>query len=137
MPYYEDVTSIAVGHNNTGGLALVTSITVGGIPLERPFVFTGFSRGQTRYTPLSTAYTSGKKSKRWIQPMTLAQYTYVRDTYSGLVTAHSYLESTEEDFNAALSFKESSEYEAKDILTRDLGWGYMAIEWQFMNVVVI
>lgn len=138
MPYYDDTASIAIGHNNVGGLTLVTEITVGGIPLERPFVVASFSRGQTRFTSLGTAYVAGKKTKRWISVMTLDQYTAVRDTYTGLVTARSFLENTTvEDFNAALSFKETSEYDPKQILTRDLGWGIMAVEWLYNDVQVI
>lgn len=138
MPEYEDLTAIAVNKNNTAGLALVSSLTADGRHFLAPKTAGDYRRGETQFKINGLAYTSGVKTKVWRSAMSLGQYTFIRDAYTGFVTAQSWLENTTlETFNAALSFKEIADYEVVNVLTPDIGWAVIAVEWLFLDVVVI
>lgn len=138
MPFYEDVAAIAVGHNNTAGLALISSLVIAGKPLLEPFTVGAFSRGERRFKANGAPYVSGSKSKIFVSFMTLPQYTAVRDTYEGEVTVHGMLENTAtHDFNANLWFEEIADYEPANVASEELGWSVVGIKWNFNKVTVI
>lgn len=138
MPEYNDISKIAVGNDNTGGLALVSSLSTGGHNFLPPFTPAAYSRGERRFKTNGVPYVSGSKTKTWQSFMSLAQYTYIRDTYEGLVTAHGWLENTTAyDFNAALWFEEIGAYEPLNVASEDIGWAVLAIKWNFTKVRVI
>jgi hypothetical protein len=138
MTLYDDITKIASGHDNTAGLTLVSALSVGGLAFLPPFTPTNYSRGQRRFTASGTPYVSGKKTKAWQSFMSLAQYTYARDTYEGDVTAYGWLENTTAyNFNAVLWFEEIADYEPINVASDGIGWAVLAVKWNFMDVQVI
>lgn len=135
---YDDITSIAVGHSNTGGLALITSLSAGGVALLPVLSFGMYSRGERKFKANGVPYYSGEKSKHFLSFLTAAQYTYIRDTYSGNVTVHSWLENTTAyTYNAVLWFEEVEDYEGANIADYGLGWSLPNVKWNLNAVQVI
>ena len=138
MSEYADTAAIAAGNNNVAGLALVSSIVADGRALLPPFYPANYSRGEQRFTTDGAPYVSGQKTKIWVSFMSLGQYTYVRDTYQGYVTAHGWLENTtEHDYNATLSFEETSAYEPINVASDNIGWAILGVKWSFKKIVII
>lgn len=136
---YDDITAIATGHDNTAGLTLVSSLTVEGIAMLPPLTFGGYRRGERRFKANGVPYYSGFKSKTFVSFMTAAQYTYMRETYEGLVTVHSWLEDdqTEYDYNAVLWFEELADHDPVNVATQGIGWSVPNVKWNLSRIEVI
>jgi hypothetical protein len=138
MPEYDDISAIASGFDAVGSLALISSLSVGGVFFLPPLTVGAYSRGERRFKANGVPYVSGAKTKTLQSFMTLAQYTYIRDTFTGEVTMHTWLENTTAyDYNAVLWFEEVGVYEPINVASDDLGWAALAIKWNLTNIEII
>lgn len=138
MTLYDDIAKIAAGNNNTAGLVLISSITNDGHNLLAPFTPANYTRGERRFKANGVPYVSGDKTKTLQSFMTLNQYTYMRDTYEGLVTMHTWLENTTAyDYNAVLWFEEIGAYEPFNPGEAGYGWAVLAVKWNLTKIVVL
>lgn len=138
IPNYQ----IAAGHNNAGGLTLITSLTdANGVKFLMPRGLPHRVRGERRFRLDGTVARVGTNTTRWVSAgMTLAQYALVLSTYEGLVTVKLALTSTTfANYNATLWMPDENELEYVYLTgsTHDedfVGPGYINVPWYLNNL---
>lgn len=111
MPSFTPNYQIAAGHDNAGGLTAVSSLTdANSVSLVMPRAIPYHEAGELVIrTNASPAY-RGYDSQDWeFSVLLLAQYTLLRNTYTGLVTVKTTLDgATFANYNASAWIDEKS-----------------------------
>jgi len=103
---------IAVGINNAGGLALITSITdADGVAFISPTAWSTWRRGERRIRANGTSTFAGFPSITWsFSYVTAKQMVLLRASYEGLVTVRATLNGTTfANYNAVLQIDDNGE----------------------------
>lgn len=134
MPELTTETKIAAGYGNTGGLALITSLSASGIPFLEPRTIGLSSRGERRVKANGVGDYSGFKTIRWRSGLLwLAQYEYLITNYEGPVTLRStFTGVTWSNFNGVLTLPSLNEVEV--INETQYGWAIKEFDWVFTRV---
>ena len=137
MTLYVIEASIAAGHNNAAGLALVTSLTVSSIPFLEVYAPAQYSRGERRVKANGASDRTGYPSKEWTSGLLwLPQWEYLRANYEGAVTIRTWTGSTTyANFNAYLDLDDPDEYEPDN--TTEYGHALPLFKWRFRKLVAL
>lgn len=140
MPYLDTNYQIAVGNNNAGGLALVTSLSdANGVYFQDVGGLQEQSRGIKVTRANGTVGREGRNWTNWSSPVLLAQYEYLKDTYEGLVTIKiAFHSETFANYNAILTLPDFNE---SDLISFSTAWndpdfkgpGFI-LKWLFTKV---
>lgn len=137
MPELTDLTSIAAGHDNAGGLALITSLSASSIPFIETLSVPKPTYGNLRTKANAAPGYDGFKSIQWTSGLLwLPQFALLRSTYEGLVTIKSPFEGvTWANYNAILTIGNISEYEV--VNETRYGFAIVNFVWRFTKVQAI
>lgn len=137
MPELTVLTSIAAGHNNAGGLALITALSASSIPFVGVVSIGDNAKGELRVKANSAPSYSGFKSIKWQSSLLwLPQFAYLRSTFEGPVTIKSPFEGvTWANYNAYLTIGNMDEYETFN--DTQYGWALVNFVWRFSKVQAI
>lgn len=137
MPLLTVETSIAAGHDNAAGLALVTSLSASSIPFLDLQSIGRVTRGNLRVMANGAPDYDGFKSIEWVVGLLwLPQFAYLRANYEGPVTIRSPFEGvTWANYNAILTIGNISDYEAVNEV--QYGWAIKDFVYRFTKVQAI
>lgn len=134
---YTIEAKIAAGHDNVGSLALVTSLSAGGIPFIEVSTPAGYFRGQKRVKANGTTGFAGYNGKRWTSGLLwLPQWELLASTYQGPVTIRTWLGGvTYANYNALLDFDEQDQFQVRN--TTKYGHALVDFVWKFTDLTLI
>lgn len=137
MPEYTIEAKIAAGHDNVGGLALITSLSASSIPFIEVSTPARYFRGQKRVKANGTTGFAGFNGKHWTSSLLwLPQWELLASTYQGPVTIRTWLGGvTYANYNALLDFDEQDTFEPAN--TARYGWALVDFVWKFTDLTLI